>query len=46
VPVLTSPAGHVTQLVVLESCGHCPMDEKPEEVLAELVTFLNEHVRA
>lgn len=36
-------AGCVTQMVVLERCGHGPMDEHPDQVLAAMTTFLNTH---
>lgn len=41
--VLRRRAGCVTQMVVLERCGHGPMDEHPDQVLAAMTTFLNTH---
>ncbi|KAG2487620.1 hypothetical protein HYH03_013759 [Edaphochlamys debaryana] len=35
--------GLVTELVVLDGCGHLPMDERPSETLAAVVDFVNRH---
>ncbi|KAG2438239.1 hypothetical protein HYH02_010940 [Chlamydomonas schloesseri] len=36
----------VTELVVLEGCGHVPMDEQPAQVLALTAEFINRHCTA
>jgi pimeloyl-ACP methyl ester carboxylesterase len=32
-----------SELVVIENCGHLPMEEKPEELLGALLPFLERH---
>ena len=40
-PRLRSLPAHET--VILDRCGHAPMEEKPEEMLAHLLPFLERH---
>ncbi|PNH10844.1 putative hydrolase YugF [Tetrabaena socialis] len=40
-PCPLGPAGCVTEMFVLEGCGHVPMDEMPLEVLRAMVDFIN-----
>ncbi|HEX4966428.1 MAG TPA: alpha/beta fold hydrolase [Thermoanaerobaculia bacterium] len=32
-----------SEFVVIEKCGHLPMEEKPEELLAAMIPFLEKH---